>query len=109
MNDVMLWVEKYRPSKISECILTDDLKTTLSLKDVEEQTKLALNETATEGYQMVDFTISGTVPLDPNVDLKLSFFASNLLDEAARNHNSFVKDQVPLPGRNVGLRFSLRF
>ena len=87
----------------------DDLKTTLSLKDVEEQTKLALNETATDGYQMVDFTISGTVPLDPNVDLKLSFFASNLLDEAARNHNSFVKDQVPLPGRNVGLRFSLRF
>ena len=87
----------------------DDLKTTLSLKDVEEQTKLALNETATEGYQMVDFTISGTVPLDPNVDLKLSFFASNLLDEAARNHNSFVKDQVPLPGRNVGLRFSIRF
>ena len=87
----------------------DDLKTTLSLKDVEEQTKLAVNETATEGYQMVDFTISGTVPLDPNVDLKLSFFASNLLDEAARNHNSFVKDQVPLPGRNVGLRFSLRF
>ena len=28
MNDVMLWVEKYRPAKISECILTDDLKTT---------------------------------------------------------------------------------
>jgi len=28
MNDVMLWVEKYRPSKISEAILTDDLKKT---------------------------------------------------------------------------------
>ena len=28
MNDVMLWVEKYRPSKISECILTEDLKKT---------------------------------------------------------------------------------
>ena len=28
MNDVMLWVEKYRPSKISDTILTDDLKTT---------------------------------------------------------------------------------
>ena len=24
----MLWVEKYRPSKISECILTDELKNT---------------------------------------------------------------------------------
>ena len=28
MNDVMLWVEKYRPAKISECILTDELKNT---------------------------------------------------------------------------------
>ena len=28
MNDVILWVEKYRPSKINDCILTDDLKTT---------------------------------------------------------------------------------
>jgi DNA polymerase III delta prime subunit len=28
MNDVILWVEKYRPSRISETILTDDLKTT---------------------------------------------------------------------------------
>ena len=28
MNDVILCVEKYRPSKISDCILTDDLKTT---------------------------------------------------------------------------------
>lgn len=28
MNDVMLWVEKYRPSKIDDCILTDELKTT---------------------------------------------------------------------------------
>ena len=28
MNDVMLWVEKYRPAKISECVLTDDLKKT---------------------------------------------------------------------------------
>ena len=28
MNDVILWVEKYRPSRIVECILTDELKTT---------------------------------------------------------------------------------
>jgi DNA polymerase III delta prime subunit len=28
MNDVILWVEKYRPSKIGECILTEDLKKT---------------------------------------------------------------------------------
>lgn len=28
MNNEFLWVEKYRPKKISDCILTDDLKTT---------------------------------------------------------------------------------
>jgi len=28
MNDVILWVEKYRPNKISDTILTDDLKKT---------------------------------------------------------------------------------
>ena len=28
MNDVMLWVEKFRPKKISECVLTEDLKKT---------------------------------------------------------------------------------
>ena len=87
----------------------DAIKTTLSFKDVEQMDNLALNETMSEAYQMVDFTISGIASLGPDVDLKTSFFASNILDEVARNHNSFVKDQVPLPGRNFGLRFSLRF
>ena len=87
----------------------DAIKTTLSFKDVEQMDNLALNETMSEAYQMVDFTISGIASMGPDVDLKTSFFASNILDEVARNHNSFVKDQVPLPGRNFGLRFSLRF
>ena len=87
----------------------DAIRTTLSFKDVEQMDNLSLNETMSEAYQMVDFTISGITSLGPDVDLKTSFFASNILDEVARNHNSFVKDQVPLPGRNFGLRFSLRF
>jgi iron complex outermembrane receptor protein len=32
-----------------------------------------------------------------------------MLDEIARNHSSFVKNEVPLPGRNYGLRFNLNF
>lgn len=34
--------------------------------------------------------------------------ASNLLDEEARRHTSFIKEQAPLPGRAVlvGLRAS---
>jgi hypothetical protein len=31
-----------------------------------------------------------------------------MLDEVARNHSSFVKNEVPLPGRNYGLRFNLK-
>ena len=41
--------------------------------------------------------------------LKVSLFGRNLLDEAARNHSSFVKDQVPLPGKNLGVKFNLTF
>ena len=37
--------------------------------------------------------------------LLLSFllFANNLLDEIARNHSSTVKNEVPLPGKNLGI------
>jgi iron complex outermembrane receptor protein len=39
----------------------------------------------------------------------LTAFARNLTDEVARNHASFVKNEVPLPGRNVGVRVQLDF
>jgi iron complex outermembrane receptor protein len=39
----------------------------------------------------------------------LSVFGKNLLDEVARNHSSFVKDEVPLAGRNLGARVSYSF
>ena len=42
-------------------------------------------------------------------EMLVTLFAKNLLDEVARNHSSFVKDQVPLPGRNIGLRFNMKF
>ena len=31
------------------------------------------------------------------------------INEIARNHSSFVKDEVPLPGRNYGIRFNYNF
>ena len=39
----------------------------------------------------------------------LSLFANNLLDEVARNHTSFVKNEIPLAGRNYGIRFNYQF
>jgi len=38
-------------------------------------------------------------------DVRLSLSVLNLLDDDARQHTSFLKDIVPLPGRNV--RFSI--
>jgi len=34
---------------------------------------------------------------------------TNLTDEEARNHASFLKDLAPLPGRNVSLAYRLNF
>ena len=80
----------------------------LSFKDVDDQTDVAEEETPTMGYQMLDTKLVKTFDLNGN-SLRVSVFANNLLDEVARNHSSFVKNQVPLPGRNYGIRFNLTF
>ena len=85
----------------------DDLVLGLLLKDVQEQDEIGLNETVTEGFQMLNLNVSKTFNLTDNNQLNVSLFAKNLLDEVARNHSSFVKNEVPLPGRNFGLKFNL--
>ena len=82
----------------------------LTLRNVKSQTKLSLNETPTESYNMLDLKLSQKIPIFyGDSEMVVTLFAKNLLDEAARNHSSFVKDEVPLPGRNIGLRFNMRF
>ena len=87
----------------------DDLVFKLSLKDVDAQNDFGEGETKTQGYQMLDTGITKTYRMGGNNELKVSLFGRNLLDEAARNHSSFVKDQVPLPGKNLGVKFNLTF
>jgi len=87
----------------------DDLVFKLSLKDVDAQNDFGEGETKTQGYQMLDTRITKTYRMGGNNELKVSLFGRNLLDEAARNHSSFVKDQVPLPGKNLGVKFNLTF
>jgi len=86
-----------------------DLELKLNLKDVQEQGDIGEGETKTEGYEMLDLRINKTYSLNNESDLSISLFANNVLDEAARNHSSFVKDEVPLPGRNYGIRFNYNF
>ncbi len=62
------------------------------------QERVAANELPTDAYTMVNVVLNYNVQLEKaalNVFLKLS----NLLDEDARNHTSFLKDIAPLGAR----------
>ena len=87
----------------------NDLVFKLNLKDVEKQNNFGEGESATSGYQMLDTRLTKTIDLKGSSILKLSLFGNNLLDEVARNHSSFVKNEVPLPGKNYGMKFNLTF
>ena len=86
----------------------EDLVFKLVLKDVEKQNDFGEGETATDSYQMLNTRLTKSFSMG-NSDLKVTLFANNLLDEVARNHASFVKEEVPLPGRNYGLKFNFDF
>ena len=87
----------------------DTLKFVMTLKDVSAQNDTAENETASGGFQILNLNLSKTIETSPGHELVLSVFGKNLLDEVARNHGSFVKDEVPLAGRNLGVRASYSF
>ena len=87
----------------------DDIVFKLQLKDVAKQNDFGEGETATSGYQMLDTRLTKTFDLSGKSKLKVSLFGRNLLDEVARNHASFVKNEVPLPGRNYGIKFNLTY
>jgi iron complex outermembrane receptor protein len=87
----------------------DDFSAKLLVKDVERQNKVGLGESSTDGFTLVNADASWTYHFNDARRIILTAFARNLTDEIARNHTSFVKDQVPLPGRNLGVRFRLEF
>ena len=87
----------------------DDMSIGLNFKDVEQQNDIGANEITTSGYQMFNANLTKSINLGNEGELTLTFFGNNLLDESARNHSSFVKSQVPLPGRNYGLKFNFKF
>ena len=87
----------------------EDVVFKLDLKDVAKQNDSGEDETATNGYQMLDTRLTKTFYLNGTSNLKVTLFGKNLLDEVARNHSSFVKNEVPLPGRNYGIKFNLTY
>ena len=81
----------------------------LEIQDIERQNAVADFETATDGYTLVNARLSHSVELGERAVLVISAYGRNLTDEVARNHTSFVKNEVPLAGRNIGIRARLSF
>ena len=76
--------------------------------DVAEQDRVAEEETPTAGYTLVNAGVSWRYLGDDRVwDVILR--GRNLTDEEARNHVSFLKNDVPLPGRDVSLALRMTF
>lgn len=79
----------------------------LELRKVGEQDRVAQYELPTDGYMMLNTTVSATPFRDKN--LKVFAEARNLNDTEAREHASFLKDFAPLPGRSFRMGVGYRF
>ena len=77
----------------------------LEVEHVWDQKRLALNETPTDDYTLVNASISFKPIADNGTTIILS--ANNIFDVEARRHASFLKDYAPLAGRDF--RISTRF
>lgn len=84
----------------------DRWRASLEVRRVDEQDRVALEETATGGYTMLNASAGYRFFIGEQV-LDLLLRGRNLTDVEARNHLSFNKDLVPLQGRDISL--SVRF
>jgi iron complex outermembrane receptor protein len=75
----------------------------------DDQTDVAPFEDETEGYFLLNADVRWRLVAVTGMQLELFVNASNLGDEEARKHTSFVKDSAPLPGRNYALGIRSRF
>lgn len=76
--------------------------------DASDQDRTADFETATEGYQMINARFAFR-PMGQNGPLTFLIDGRNLTDELARAHTSFLKEELPLPGRSVRVAVMARF
>jgi len=78
----------------------------VSYKWVDESRNEAANETHTQGYGLLNLSTNYRHKLDKGT---IDFWVkgTNLTDDVAKNHISFLKDSAPLQGRNVS--FGVRY
>lgn len=84
----------------------DNLSVDIDLTEVNAQPDFGSDgDSFTAGFELLDLSISRSFPVEGVEDFRVVLFANNLLDEIARNHSSTVKNEVPLPGKNLGIGF----
>ena len=81
---------------------TEKLSAHIHVTRYQEQDRTAPQETATDGYTMVDASVSYDLSV-LNQDLSLYLKGTNLTDTEARVHSSFLKEITPRPGRSFAL------
>ena len=79
-----------------------DWRASLGAVRYARQDDVAAYETETPGYTLVDAHIAWHRDTPAGNAWEVFLDGSNLLDEEARVHTSFLKDVAPLPGRGVG-------
>jgi iron complex outermembrane receptor protein len=86
----------------------DLFRARFEVQQVFAQRETAAFETSTDGYTMVNAYLSKEIAMGDHV-LEVFLRGSNLLNEKARNHVSFIKDVAPLPGASALLGVRVRF
>jgi iron complex outermembrane receptor protein len=73
------------------------------------QTDTALNESETAGYTQLDAYLRKSFALSGGQTLSLFAHANNLLDRKIIHHTSYLKEEAPLPGRNISIGLRMDF
>ena len=79
-----------------------------NIRLVDDQTKLAENEIMTRGYTEFDLDFFWR-PYGEDRDLTFRLQAKNMSNAERRQHTSFLKDLLPMPGRNIKLSVTYGF
>lgn len=73
------------------------------------QGRIASYETKTDGYDLINMTLSYGLDLGSEKSMNIYIRGTNLTNELAFVHTSFVKDQSPLRGRNIAFGVGYKF
>ena len=75
----------------------------------ESQGDMSSKETKTNSHVDLDIGYTKKIIFDSHKDLIINIYGNNILNNTIRNHSSFVKNEVPMPGANFGIDVSLGY